>query len=260
MPEGDTAWRTAFHVHQALSSAQLVSTDFRTPRFATVDLADQVFVEATSVGKHLLFRTESYTVHSHLKMEGSWHLYRQPNPRWIRPAHSARAVLTTAQWQAVGFSLGKLTIVPRDKENDVIGHLGPDVITADFDVDAGVSRLLRNPDRPIFLALHDQRNISGWGNEYVNEMLFLHRTAPTRTVSSVDNLTELVQLGHRLIRSNAQHAVRSFTGNRRRHQTHWVFSRERRPCLRCDSVIQLSGLGDKPTQVRNVFWCPGCQF
>ena len=102
MPEGDTVYRTAKNLNAALAGAVLTRCDIRVPKFATVDFTGQRIREVVSRGKHLLLRVGDFTVHSHLKMEGSWHLY-QHGTNWRRPAHTARIVLETADWVAVGY-------------------------------------------------------------------------------------------------------------------------------------------------------------
>ncbi|MBM9463139.1 Fpg/Nei family DNA glycosylase [Aeromicrobium sp. YIM 150415] len=259
MPEGDTVWRTAHHLHAAFAGTELTVTDFRVPAYATVDLRGQRVEDVVSRGKHLLLRTPEYVVHSHLKMEGAWHLYRLPRPRWRRPAHSARAVLENADWQAVGFSLGLLEVLPRERELDAIGYLGPDLLGERFDVTDAVERLGRDPLRPVFLALLDQRNLAGLGNEYVNELLFMRRVAPTCPVGEVDDLTGLVALAQRVIGANARRVERSFTGSTRNGEERWVYRRAGLPCRRCGTPIAEGDYGDAPTRERICFWCPNCQ-
>ena len=103
MPEGDTVFLAATRMHAALAGQRLTATDFRVPRFATADLSGQVVCEVVARGKHLLLRTDAgTTLHTHFKMEGSWHLYR-PRERWHGPDFQVRAVLRTEPWVAVGF-------------------------------------------------------------------------------------------------------------------------------------------------------------
>src|SRR5690606_18047656 len=110
MPEGDTVWLSAQNLNSALAGAVVTRCDIRVPAFATVDLTGEVIEGVVSRGKHLLMRIGDYSIHSHLKMEGSWHLYR-PNSRWQRPEWQARAIIGTADWTAVGFSLGTLDVL-----------------------------------------------------------------------------------------------------------------------------------------------------
>lgn len=259
MPEGDTVWRTAHHLDAAFAGTELTVTDFRVPAFATVDLRGERVEDVVSRGKHLLLRTPGYVVHSHLKMEGSWHLYRLPRPRWRRPAHTARAVLENGRWQAVGFSLGVLEVLPRGREQEAVGHLGPDLLDEDFDIDTAVGHLESDPARPVFLALLDQRNLAGLGNEYVNELLFMRRIAPTRPAGEVEDLSGFVALARRVLGANARRVERSFTGSTRDGEERWVYRRGGLRCRRCGTPIAESQYGDDPTRERICFWCPSCQ-
>ncbi|OUZ08906.1 DNA glycosylase [Aeromicrobium sp. PE09-221] len=259
MPEGDTVWRTAHHLHAAFTGTELTLTDFRVPGYATVDLRGQQVEDVVSRGKHLLLRTPEYVVHSHLKMEGAWHLYRLPRPRWRRPGHSARVVLENSRWQAVGFSLGLLEVLPREREVDAVGHLGPDLLDEEFAATEAVERLESDPTRPVFLALLDQRNLAGLGNEYVNELLFMRRIAPARPIGEVSDLSGLVALARRVLGANARRVERSFTGSTRGGEERWVYRRAGLPCRRCGTSIAEGEYGDDPTRERVCFWCPSCQ-
>ena len=72
MPEGDTVWHTATILRDALAGKTLTRCDVRVPKFATMDLTGQVVDEVISRGKHLFIRVGHSSIHSHLKMEGSW--------------------------------------------------------------------------------------------------------------------------------------------------------------------------------------------
>ena len=258
MPEGDTVFRTARTLDQALRGEVLTGCDIRVPAFATVDLAGERMREVASRGKHLLMRVGEASIHSHLKMEGAWHLYR-PGTRWRRPAFQARAVLETVGWTAVGFDLGLLEVVPLARESELLGYLGPDLLGADWDADEAVRRLGSEPDRPIAVALADQRNLAGLGNEYVNELCFLRGLLPTRPVAAVTDVPALVALAHRLILANRDRNERTTTGNTRRGAQSWVFSRAGQACRRCGARIEQGSLGRNELELRNTFWCPRCQ-
>lgn len=257
MPEGDTVYRTARALNDALGGATLLRCDLRVPAFATVDLSGLLVHEVVSRGKHILMRIGESTIHSHLKMEGEWRLYR-PGAPWRRPAHTARAVLATEHWSAVGFELGILEVVPTAREADVVGHLGPDLLGADWDADEAVRRLARMPDAAVAVALLDQRNLAGLGNEYVAELCFLRGMLPTRPVRETE-LPRTVDLAHRLIGSNRDRAVRTTTGDTRRGRTSWVYGREGEPCRRCATPIQRGRLGRTDLELRDTYFCPHCQ-
>jgi endonuclease-8 len=258
MPEGDTVFRAARSLHEVLAGKVLTVSDFRVPRFATVDLTGQTVEAVVPVGKHILHRIGDVTVHSHLKMEGSWHRYL-PGTAWRRPAFQARAVLSTADWVTVGFSLGILEIIPREQESEVIGHLGPDILGPDWDADEALRRLSADPDRPIGLALLDQQVIAGLGNDYRNELCFLRGVLPTRPVSEVRDLPAMIALAFRLILANRDRNERSTTGDLRPGRTKWVARRENKPCLRCGTRIRRGSLGEDALSQRDTYYCPRCQ-
>jgi endonuclease-8 len=168
-------------------------------------------------------------------------------------------VLENADHQAVGFSLGIVEVLERDAEDDAMSWLGPDLLGPDWSMEEAVRRVGADPDRPVFLALHDQRNLAGFGNEYVNEICFLHGLLPTRPIGEVADIGHVIDRGRRLLHANKERLDRSYTGNTRQGETTWVFSRDGRPCRRCGTTIRRGELGDDPLRRRNTFWCPHCQ-
>lgn len=257
MPEGDTVYRSAKNLNAALAGELLTRCDIRVPAFATVDLTGETVDEVVPRGKHLLMRVGEYTLHSHLKMEGSWHLYR-PGSSWFRPAFLARAILETADIQAVGFSLGLFEVIRRDAEDDAVGYLGPDLLGPDWDAAQALANLLSNPDREVGLALLDQRNLAGLGNVYRAELCFLRGVLPTRPFGEVADPEKLVELAWRLIDANKDRSERTTTGQLNRERT-WVYGRGGKPCRRCDAAILRGELGDTALELRTTFWCPNCQ-
>ncbi len=255
MPEGDTVFRAAERLTEALAGAEVTRFDIRVPGSATADLRGEIVHEVVPRGKHILHRIGDWTLHSHLRMEGEWHIYR-PGARWRQRAHAARAIVGTAQCETVGFDLAMVEVLPTADEERVVGHLGPDPLSDSWDpVEA--ARRLSLDTRAIHVALLDQRTIAGFGNEYVNEMLFLRGILPTTPATEVD-VAPLIDLGVRLIRANV-HRPRVFTGDARPGKSTWVYGRERRPCRRCGTAILAGALGADPTRERSVFWCPNCQ-
>ena len=250
MPEGDTVWRTARHLDRALSGQVLTATDFRVPDLATTDLSGRTVSATVSRGKHLLTRIDDLTLHTHLKMEGAWHLYRPGTP-WRRPAHEARVVLTTDAWVAVGFALGVVELIA--DEQSVVGHLGPDLLGPDWDAREAVRRLRATPDRPIGEALLDQRNLAGIGNIYRSELCFLAGVRPDAPVSAVSDLDRLVGRAKALLEANKERAEQSTTGDLRAGRRTWVY--RQRTCRRCATAVQV-GPDDRE---RATYWCPSCQ-
>jgi endonuclease-8 len=259
MPEGDTVWLAATNLDRALGRQVLELADLRVPAFATVDLTGREVLEVRSRGKHILTRMSGgLTLHTHFKMEGSWHLYRA-GARWGGgPDDQVRALLGTSAWTAVGYRLGIVEVVRTAQEDAVVGHLGPDLLGTDWDLDEALARIRDAPDRAIGEALLDQRNVAGIGTVYRAETLFLSGVSPWRTVGEVPTLPRVLDLAHRLLRANRDTAAQVTTGDTRRGHELWVYGRARLPCRRCGTTVRSAQQGDPPRE-RISFWCPRCQ-
>ena len=213
--------------------------------------------EVTSHGKHLLIHLDNgLSIRTHLGMPGAWHVYRS-GERWRRPYGAARLVLTTDSVTAVCFSAPTVEVERRRVVEMGIAHLGPDATAADFDEEEYLRRAVSFPaDRPVSDLLLSQRVLSGVGNAYKCEVLFLEGIHPAAPVSVLDpeRLLALARRSHRLLRANLGGPGRTTTGDRRRPA--WVYGRAGQPCLRCGSIIEQAHIGDPP---RLTTWCPSCQ-
>lgn len=256
MPEGDTVFRAARRLHEALAGHRVTQFDLRVPAFATTDLSGLEIRESAAYGKHLLLRIGEQTLHSHLRMDGSWLLHR-PGEKWRHPAFKVRAIVGTAEHVAVGVDLADIEVLPTREEDRLIGHLGPDPLADDWDL-AEAARRLAADTRGIHVALLDQRNVAGFGNVYAAELLFLRGILPTTPTAEVE-IVPLLELGARTIHANRDRRNRTFTGVDRPGQGTWVYGRARRPCRRCGTLIRRGEQGADPTRERVTFWCPNCQ-
>ncbi|MFB6397118.1 DNA-formamidopyrimidine glycosylase family protein [Polymorphospora lycopeni] len=260
MPEGDTVWNTARVLERALAGRPLTGSDFRVPRLAATDLTGWAVLESASRGKHLLLRLRHpdsdrrLTLHSHLRMDGTWRTYA-PGQRWTaRPAHLIRVVLRTTDAVAVGYHLHDIAVVPTGQESSLVGHLGPDLLGADWDAAEAARRLAAAPAVEIADALLDQRNLAGIGNLYKAEALFLRGLWPWTPVGEVPDLPALVGLAQRLLASNRGRWLQTTTGSLRRDEANYVYGRAGRPCHRCGTLVRRADQGERIT-----FWCPTCQ-
>ena len=262
MPEGDTVWLAARRMHDALAGRRLVRTDFRVPQLATADLTGQSVTDVVSRGKHMLTRTDAgLTVHTHFRMDGTWHLYRSGS-RWSGgPAWQVRAVLANSEWEAVGYRLPVIEVIRTADEQHAVGHLGPDLLGADWNEVEALRRLRYHPEREIGPALLDQRNLAGIGNLYKAETLFLSGITPWMRVGAVGDLGGVVRRAYRLLQANKLHWQQTTTGSTRKGDEHWVFERAGRPCRRCGEPIRTAKQAEPghAEQARISYWCPNCQ-
>ncbi|MBO0684857.1 MAG: DNA glycosylase [Candidatus Dormibacteraeota bacterium] len=249
MPEGDTIWRTAAGLRSALEGRQVVSA--RPPSLARLQGTTLEAVEP--VGKHLLLRfSGGWTLHTHMRMNGSWHLYAA-GERWRKPEFRARAVLDFGDRTAVCFSAPVVELV-RDPRR-AVAHLGPDLVADGVRLEEVVGRARALGPTPLGELLLDQRVCSGIGNVYKCEALWERRLDPWRSSAEVSDqeLAELYATARDALRSNVQEPFRRrFTGGRPAA----VHGRRGRPCPRCGVRVASRRQGE---QARWTYWCPGCQ-
>lgn len=260
MPEGDTVWRSAHRLNQALAGEPITLCDLRFPSIATVDVRGATTTEVVSAGKHLLHRLDSgLTIHSHLKMEGQWRLERpEDSGSWLRRA-DLRAALGTDTWVALGLRLGLLEVLPTEREQDVVGHLGPDVLGPGWDPVEAATRVASSLTT-IGETLLDQRVLAGVGTMWAAESLFLERLGPWTMPSDLGatRIDALIARISTLMDQARHHAVQSSTGSRRKGEELFVHARSGRPCRRCGDTVRVAMIGP-PGRERTMFYCPTCQ-
>ncbi len=199
------------------------------------------------------------TVHTHLRMDGSWRIGRAGG---VPPRdHRIRLVLANQDWQAAGSLLGVVDVLPTAREDQVVGHLGPDLLGPDWDQAEAVRRLAAVPDRPIGEALLDQKNLAGIGNVYKAEVLFLRGISPWQPAGSVSDLAAVTDLARRLLDANKDRSGHITTGSLARGEQNWVYGRAGLPCRRCRTPVAADGYAGQGTASREriTFWCPACQ-
>ncbi len=261
MPEGDTVWRTARRLHEALVGEPLVLGDLRWPGLADLDVVGATTLKVLSRGKHLFHRLDSgTTIHSHLRMEGQWRVAHPgaETERLLR-RQDVRAVLGTSRWTAAGLRLGMLGALPTAREEELVGHLGPDVLGPDWDPGRVAAAIAAYPGT-IGEALLDQRTLAGVGTFWASEALFLERLLPWLPAAELSNgqVTALVDRVHRLIDLGRRHAVQSSTGVHRAGHEAYVHARSGRACRRCGDTVRVAAIGRAPRE-RVLFSCPTCQ-
>jgi endonuclease-8 len=261
MPEGDTIFRTARTLHLALAGRKLAR--FEAHRLVYVPFRPETRVEAVEArGKHCLIHfDDGRSLRTHLRMSGSWHLYR-PDERWRKQAAAARAVIEVATgadddrgWVAVCFAAPVVELVASSDDTGT-DHLGPDLCRPDPDLDEAV-RLLgahSEADREIGEALLDQRIACGVGNVYKSEVCFACGVHPFTPIGQIDAdlRRRLLACAAMLLQANLDRPDRT---------THAggglaVYGRARRPCRRCATPITWAKQGEAS---RGTYWCPTCQ-
>jgi endonuclease-8 len=274
MPEGDTIYRTATRLRSAMEGKRITAARGRDPAVDAASLPGQQVTAIEARGKHLLIHTSGgQTIHSHMGMTGSWHLYA-PGQAWQKPAKWAALVLEMQAESTppgppdvqsplpsvvVCFSPKTLELLSATglRRHPYLGRLGPDILASRLEPAEIVPRFRAHDQVPIGEAVMNQTILCGIGNIYKSEVLFLCQIDPFLQVASLTDqqLIAMISRARKLMRRNLGGHLRQtrFTGDGARL---WAYGRGGKPCLRCGSPIQTRRQGNLG---RITFWCPSCQ-
>lgn len=255
MPEGDTIFRAARTLHQALEGRAVTRFDSVFPRLTRVDddrtLRGRTIERVEARGKHLLiWFSGDLVLRTHMRMHGSWHIYRPGEP-WQRPRADMRIVLGTSEYEAVAFSvpIAELTDARSLARDPAVRGLGPDILAEAFDAADMTRRIAQSPDAEIGDALLDQRNVAGIGNIFKSESLFAAKIDPFTRVGDLSegDINRVVLAARKLMRASTA---------ARRAPRRAVYGRAGQPCRRCGSRIRSRKQG---ADARTTYWCERCQ-
>ena len=256
MPEGDTIHYAAHRIRPVLEGHVPDEIATPHPRFARdrwpERLSGRGVRSVDAHGKHLFLRFEGgLTIHSHLRMTGSWRVIdsdRAPSrAAWLVIRRDGRQVV-----QVKGPVLELMTD-SRTRLDQRLAGLGPDILAPEFDYGRFLRRLREDdPTRPIGDALLDQRTIAGIGNLWKVEGCFLAHVDPWRPAGEVSDdevRTILAETRPRMQQS-------ALDGIQDRFKV--IYGKSGRPCPRCgpEAIIRVRGQWDDN---RPTFWCPRCQ-
>ncbi|BDI29786.1 putative endonuclease 8 2 [Capsulimonas corticalis] len=286
MPEGDTLFRAATVLRRALLNKTVTRFDSSVELVAGVAARQPIpgrtihAVEAR--GKHLLivFRDpqdmgseplpvpealkldllrSDLVLHTHLRMTGSWHIYR-PGEAWRKPAHYAKVVVATEDFVAPCFSAPVVELLSgrETARHPQLAALGPDAMTEAFDPSEARARLRRHADVPLGVALMNQRAMAGVGNVYKSEVMFLQRLSPFAPLKDLpdEQLDAVIAVSHKLMRANETNGARRTRFGLDQSQRLWVYGRSGEPCRQCGTTILMRRQG---LDGRSTYYCPQCQ-
>jgi endonuclease-8 len=270
VPEGDAIFRTARTLDRALAGREVVRFESVFPTLTRVHddtpITGRTVESVTAAGKHVLMRfSGDLLLRTHMRMNGSWHIYR-PGERWRRPRRDMRIVVATGEYEAVGFTIPVAEFLDRRAEarQDDLRRMGPDLLGASFDEDEALRRIRAHDDEEIADVLLNQRVVAGIGNIYKCETLFLCGVNPFARTATVhdDTLRALLRTARKYLQANVTKqsgGIVTYAGFRRERGEggrHYAYGRAGRACRRCGSRILLRTQGP---HARLTYWCPACQ-
>ena len=283
MPEGDTIYRAARTLDRALAGHVVTGFESVFPHLTRVHedapITGRTVESVTARGKHVLMAFagpsapsarsgEALVLRTHMRMNGSWHIYRH-GETWQRGRRDMRIVVSTAGFVAVAFQVPVAEwLRPRDMErHSELTKLGPDLLAEAFDADEAIRRLRDRPDAEIADVLLNQRVMAGIGNVYKSEVLFACGVSPFARVQALTDgqIDCLVRTARKFLRANVTEglaAMTTYMGFRRTTRRDdpserlWVYGRVDEPCRRCATPIRIIKQG---RDARLTYWCPTCQ-
>ena len=279
MPEGDTILRAAQTLHRVLAGHTVTRFDSVYPAVTRIaedtPIVGRTIESVAARGKHLLMTfSGDLILRTHMRMNGSWHLYRT-GARWLRPASDMRVLVATADAVAVGFNVPIAELLSRREleRHAQIRHLGPDLLAGaaggyqyEIDLPEIIARMRARGREPIAEVLLNQRVLAGIGNVFKSEILFEAGVDPFRPVSSLTDadFERIARIARDQMAASVLDRAKTLTPAIGRRTTRslnpaarlWVYSRGGKPCRRCGTIIRSKKTG---LDARLTYWCPQCQ-
>jgi len=151
VPEGDAIFRTARTLHRALAGEIVTRFESVLPKLTRVDedapITGRRVESVEAAGKHVLMRfSGDLVLRTHMRMNGSWHVYR-PGERWRRPRRDMRVVVATDRFEAVAFNVPVAELLgatDQERQPD-LRAMGPDLLGETFDEAEALRRVRARP-------------------------------------------------------------------------------------------------------------------
>ena len=143
-------------------------------------------------------------------------------------------------------------------------NLGPEPLKRDFNF-TYIKKYLKRKKRPIKNVLMDQKFVSGLGNIYVNEILFLSRIKPNRKAHKVKNfeIIKIINFTKKILKQSIKYggsSIKNFSSSNGKKGTFQrlfqVYGRKGRKCpnANCQNKIIKINISNRAT-----FYCSNCQ-
>ena len=256
MPEGDTIWRAAVRVRDALEGLTIDAAGSSAYPLVGERLEGAAVEEVESRGKHLLVHFDNgLSLHTHLGMQGRWRVAQARRPMTVTVAAAVLVpkwlFLQSGNRRAVCEHAAVIELLARRDLplHPVLRSLGPDLLVpAEIEGNDPVIRARGVGHATLGELLLDQRVAAGIGNIWRCETLFVCGENPFTAVAAVDDVR---------LRRMLTVASRLMTSSLDRRPQMWVYRRAGLPCRRCGARIMSARVGVR--NPRTAYWCPRCQ-
>jgi formamidopyrimidine-DNA glycosylase len=259
VPEGHTIHRLALD-HVRLLAGRVVrvsSPQGRHPHLSAV-LDGHVLQDVDAFGKHLFYHwRDAPILHIHLGLIGSFRESSSP------PGPSVQLRLATSNTAVDLIGATTCELIDAPHRQAILDRLGPDLLAHDADPDRAWQRLEKR-SIPIAAALLDQRILSGVGNVYRAEALFINGIHPLRPANTLTRaefdglwttLATMLRQGvedRRIITVHASERTAAGADGVAPEDAFYVYKQQY--CRRCGTPIRTLSLGP-----RRAYACEHCQ-
>lgn len=259
MPEGDTIHRAATRLKAVLHDQRIIIAESNWLGQSANSLTGRKIKNVEARGKHLLvLLDDERVIHSHMGMTGSWHIYRPAEP-WQKPAYRAALFLECESVCVVCFTPKLLEILTPAalRRHDYLNRLGPDLLASAPPDHEVLARFRQSNKAAIGEAMLNQTIISGIGNVYKSEILFILQLHPRTLVSDLPDemLLQITRKASELMARNLTGRPRTTRYSLDGGRFH-VYGRSGESCYTCGATIKLIRQGDLG---RTTYFCPQCQ-
>lgn len=227
-------------------------------------LKGQTILDITRRGKWLVFHLTDYCLLSHLRMEGKYFIRGKEEERMLHELVKFDFTDGSSLRYHDTRKFGKMYLVLKEKVNDSkpFLELGPEpwseMLTTSY-----LKGKYSKKKIPIKTALLDQGIITGIGNIYADEILFLSKISPLRPCSDLTKgeLENIIYFTREVLEKailKGGTTIRSYTSSEGVHglfQTELlVHSKEGEACPVCGTKIIKTKIGGRGT-----YYCSKCQ-
>lgn len=233
-----------------------------------LSLLDNILdTEITSIdrkGKYLIFKFKNdYALISHLRMEGKYYFYSldESDSKYARVIFYLDSKEKICYDDSRKFGVMKIVKIDQLDNDKWLSILGPEPM--DVEDASYLYNIARKINKPIKALLLDQSFLSGLGNIYVDETLFLAKIHPLRSAKTLSlddfknileaskvTLLKAIELGGSTIKS--YHASREVNGLFQEELL--VYGKKNEPCPSCKTPLTKIIVGGRGTT-----YCEKCQ-
>ncbi|MDQ3372732.1 MAG: bifunctional DNA-formamidopyrimidine glycosylase/DNA-(apurinic or apyrimidinic site) lyase [Acidobacteriota bacterium] len=240
---------------------------FNSPAEFAERLKDTRIRRVSRRGKHILFDLDNgQTLIAHLRMSGRFMLLplERENPKYTHAAFYFEDETRLIFQDQRHFGLMKLVETINLHEAKELKKLAPEPFSNEFNVKY-FQAILKTSKKSLKELLLDQTKVTGLGNIYASEAMFLARVNPQTPANKVSaqkakNLHEKIQdvlaesIAHgSTLNIDPENIDGSYYGGG--YTKGWrVYDQEKKPCVTCETSIErLKQAG------RSTYFCPKCQ-